>query len=126
MKIGRCRHQVAGADEGQQFHVVRRKGRKTAEDAGYEKEFDRRREIGRLRKEYEEEADAKRPDSIGQNRTIREADRSVTSRQLGDAVAQGGTDAAAEGDEDNFSMRYSFYKCNEMDSIDGIAFYKIA
>ena len=84
-----CRRQyIAGADEGQEFHVVRRKGRKTAKDAGYEKELDRRRKVRHLRKEYEEESDAKGSDGIGQDRSVREADGSVTKCQLSDTVAQ--------------------------------------
>ena len=53
------------------------------------KELDRRRKVRHLRKEYEEESDAKGSDGIGQDRSVREADGSVTKCQLSDTVAQG-------------------------------------
>lgn len=81
-EVGQGREEVAGADEGEEFHVVRREGREAAEDACDEEEFDDRRQVAAFGEEDEEDADAEGTDDIGQDGAVWEEGAAVKVGQF--------------------------------------------
>ena len=69
-EVGQGREDGASTDEGEEFHVVRRKGREAAQDTCDEEEFDDGRQIAAFGEEDEEDADAEGPDEVGQDGAV--------------------------------------------------------